>query len=342
MLSFSCSHAVQSSASTPSSSDNNWTMISPGGETICAHGDRYVFWYHPGEKDRLLIYFQGGGLCWNAETCTSGSNYYLDHVSEQTGPLHQAGIFDLNNQENPFKNYSMLYVPYCTGDVHWGNHTQVYKNPDKTELVIQHKGFINASTAISFASDRLPSLKSIFVTGCSAGSVGSFLQTPYIIQHYPNASVVYLGDSLVFDYPQPPDFEEIYHAQENFPGWIPSMKEISKENFRMLDLYTAVANYYPDYQFAQFSYQKDEVQDFFYKTFGGEPESFAKSIQADMTEIYTKSPNFRYYIAQGNRHCSMPLQSFYTIKNSNVHYRDWVANLANRVNVTNIKPSEPK
>lgn len=338
LLSCSCSRAAQTPPSTPSPNDNNWTKVAPGGATTCAHGDRYVFWYHPGEKDRLLIFFQGGGLCWNAETCARGSSYYLDQVSEQTSPLYQGGIFDLNKRENPFKNYSMLYIPYCTGDVHWGNQTKVYKNPGGADLVIQHKGFVNASTAMSYAFDRLSSLESVFVTGCSAGSVGAFLQTPYIIQRYPKASVVYLGDSLVFDYPQPPNFEETYLAQENFPDWIPSLKEIPKEHFRMLDFYTAVANYYPDYRFAQFSYLKDEVQDFFYKFFGGKSEGFATSLQVDMTEIYADSPNFRYYIAQGSQHCSMPLQSFYSIKNSNVRYRDWVAGLANGLNVPNIEP----
>ncbi len=285
-----------------------------------------------------MIFFQGGGLCWNAETCARGSSYYVDQVTEQNNPGHQGGIFDFKNLENPFQSYSMLYIPYCTGDVHWGNRTQVYKNPDETDLVIQHKGFINASTAMSFAFDQLPSLQEIFVTGCSAGSVGSFLQMPYIIQRYPNASIVHLGDSLVFNYPKPPEIEETYRALENNPSWIPSLKEISKENFRMVDFYTAVANFYPEYRFSQFSYHQDEIQDFFFQKFGGKPGNFADSLQSDMAEIYAKAPNFRYYIAEGNEHCSMPLQSFYTIDNADIRFRDWVANQASGVNVSNIGP----
>jgi hypothetical protein len=338
MLSFSCSRVAQNPVTTQSPNDINWTMVAPGGETTCAHGDPYVFWYHPGEKDRLLIFFQGGGLCWNTETCANGSSYYLDQVTENNSPIHQSGIFDLNNRENPFQSYSMLYIPYCTGDVHWGNHTQIYKNPGETDLIIQHKGFINASTAMSFAFSQLPSLKEIFVTGCSAGSVGSILQMPYIIQHYPNASIVQLGDSLVFEYPKSPEIEETYHALENFPSWIPSLKEMSQENFRMVDFYSTVANYYPEYRFSQFSYLQDEIQDFFYKAFGGKPGGFALSLQTDMSEIYANAPNFRYYISQGNDHCSMPLQSFYSIKNSDVRFRDWVADLANGVSVPNIEP----
>jgi hypothetical protein len=31
-----------------------------------------------------------------------------------------SGIFDATSAENPFKDWNMVYVPYCTGDVHFG------------------------------------------------------------------------------------------------------------------------------------------------------------------------------------------------------------------------------
>ena len=230
----------------------------------------------------------------------------------------------------------MLYIPYCTGDLHWGNHTQVYKKPDETDLVIQHKGFINASKALGYTFDRISSPKTIFVTGCSAGSVGSILHTPYLIQHYPEASVIQLGDSLVFDYPQLPELQETHHVQENFPSWIPAIEGMFKESFRMVDFYIAIANYYPEYRFSQFSYNQDEVQEFFYQIFGGKPGNFAEALQADMDEIQTKAPNFRYYIAGGTEHCSMALQSFYTISNAGVQYRDWVTDLSHGTEVLSV------
>jgi len=36
-------------------------------------------------------------------------------------PLGQTGIFDQNNSKNPVRDWNMIYVPYCTGDIHGGD-----------------------------------------------------------------------------------------------------------------------------------------------------------------------------------------------------------------------------
>src|SRR5688572_25884181 len=46
-----------------------WHKIEPGGETSCAHATPYAYWVRIGSRNDLLVYFQGGGGCWNADTC---------------------------------------------------------------------------------------------------------------------------------------------------------------------------------------------------------------------------------------------------------------------------------
>jgi hypothetical protein len=322
------------------SENESWIKITPGGDTSCAHGDPFSFWFRPGKKDRLLVFFQGGGLCWDAETCAPGSAYYLEKVTEQNSPQLQKGIFDLKNWRNPFRRYSMLYIPYCTGDIHWGNHVRLYQSPHRPDLVIQHKGFVNASRALSYAFAQVPAPRSIFVTGCSAGSAGSILHTAYIIQQYPEAAVTQLGDSLAFNYPQPPGLQETYRIQDNFPDWIPALAEMSINGFRMVDFYSAVANYYPNQIFSQFNFGQDDVQDFFYQTFGGQPGSLAEALRADMQEIHSKAPNFRYYLTDGTGHCSLPTESFYSITNAGVQFRDWVTDLSRGKEVLQVQPMD--
>lgn len=42
------------------------TMVLPGGETRCIFADStpFAFQVVPGDNDKILFYFQGGGACW--------------------------------------------------------------------------------------------------------------------------------------------------------------------------------------------------------------------------------------------------------------------------------------
>ena len=46
----------------------DWKSHSPGGDTICAKGGEFTFFYHEGygeNKTKLVVEFEGGGACWN-------------------------------------------------------------------------------------------------------------------------------------------------------------------------------------------------------------------------------------------------------------------------------------
>src|SRR5437868_4602746 len=53
-----------------------WSKFLPGDPTICAHGGPYAFWARQGASNNLLIYFEPGGACWNAETCSQDGSFY--------------------------------------------------------------------------------------------------------------------------------------------------------------------------------------------------------------------------------------------------------------------------
>ena len=100
-----------------------WRMIDGGDETGCAFGTPYSFFYRPGaDPTRLLIYFQGGGACWSWVSCSG----MFDTSVERSELAELRGIFDFANPENPFRDYSTLFVPYCTGDVHVGTVERTY------------------------------------------------------------------------------------------------------------------------------------------------------------------------------------------------------------------------
>src|SRR5215218_7976568 len=97
-----------------------WQRIEPGGKTSCARGGRYAFWLRRGDPKRLVVFFQGGGGCFDVRSCAPGSTWFDDRVDELDDPDHDDGILQLDDSRNPFRDWSFVYVPSCTGDVHLG------------------------------------------------------------------------------------------------------------------------------------------------------------------------------------------------------------------------------
>src|SRR5215207_3470474 len=96
-----------------------WNTLTPGGRTGCALGADYHFFVRPGASDRLLVYFGGGGACWNGKDCEQGRPLYNPDAAVR--PDLERGIFDIAKPQNPFTAYSVIAVAYCTGDVHLGD-----------------------------------------------------------------------------------------------------------------------------------------------------------------------------------------------------------------------------
>ncbi|MDX1435648.1 MAG: pectin acetylesterase-family hydrolase [Anaerolineales bacterium] len=304
-----------------------WTRIAPGGETTCAHGTEYAFWVRPGASEDLLVYFQGGGGCWDAETCAPGSTFFDSSVTTRDSPEARGGIFDFDHPDNPFADYNMVYIPSCTGDVHWGESVQRFPNGDGSELTVHFNGFANGRAALDWAYQNFPRPASVFVTGCSAGSVGSAAHVPYIIERHPGIPVAQLGDSLAFVFHRPLNLTG-YGTYNNFPAWIPGLETLQPAGFTMAGYYSELANYYPDYIFSQYNTAADHVQDRYYQAVGGQPGDFPDDLARSLDEIHTQAPNFFSYVAGGDAHCIMPLDRFYTYAANGVRFRDWVTDLA--------------
>ena len=88
------------------------------------------------------------------------------------------GLFD-TAETNLFHDWTILYLPYCTGDIYWGNTTKEYNDV----LSIEHRGFYNTSKALEWLYARVKGPESVFVGGCSAGAYGSVLHGTYVAQH---------------------------------------------------------------------------------------------------------------------------------------------------------------
>src|SRR5512146_1725296 len=99
-------------ATSPEALEPGWNRIDGDPSTICSLGSPYAFFVQPGDARRLMVYFAGGGACWNAETCNV--DVRPRHFSAAVNPQRPSnGIFDTTRADNPVRAFTKVFVPYC-------------------------------------------------------------------------------------------------------------------------------------------------------------------------------------------------------------------------------------
>ena len=124
--------ATTEPATTTAPADQKWTKVVPGGDCECADGSEFAFWERRADPTKVVFFLDGGGACFDAETCaftglgTAGGESDYDWSIYGEDPAREGGIFDLARADNPFRDYSFVFVPSCTGDAHFGDVTRKY------------------------------------------------------------------------------------------------------------------------------------------------------------------------------------------------------------------------
>lgn len=321
--------------------DFEYEGLKPGCAACPGFDPEFSFFVKGGKVNKLVVYFQGGGACWDSMNCLYAHTY-----SEEVPPLEAfedtegAGIFDTNNPKNPFKNWYFVYIPYCTGDVHWGANDHKYDDYLNQfgggTVTIHHRGFVNFQVVLKWIHENFRAPRKIFVTGSSAGGYGAILAFPYIKQAYPWSRVYVLGDAANGVVSE--SFEEggIYNWNVQVPTWIPGFEDFHGQT--LAEMYIAFAHRYPLSKLAQFTTAWDATQTYFYnvmlniddyKKWG---DDFWPLVWCDwhnqmLDLVYTtagNARNYRYYVAAGNYHTILMSPDFYEEDSAGVPFRKWV------------------
>ncbi|WP_413288084.1 pectin acetylesterase-family hydrolase [Bdellovibrio sp. HCB337] len=317
-----------------------WQQIKPGGDTLCARGGEFSFLVRKGDPKKILVSFAGGGACWDDLTCDT-DKIYTDTAEKTFKQVEkQGGIYSWNNNGNPYKGWTHVFVPYCTGDVHVGSADTEYNRPDNTKFKIYHRGGINAKAVIKWLADNYQVPDEVNVDGCSAGSYASILWTPAIAEKYPQARIAQFGDSGagVADslfFPQ-------WRLDQSLPNWIPALNPavIDWEKLTIVDIYKSIANHYPKAQFAQFNHHQDRVQILYYAAMGGAAMDWTPRMFKNMEDTGSLAPNFKYFVAPGKTHCSINNSSFYTTTTDGTSLSSWLWQKVQGQDVENVKCKE--
>lgn len=157
----------------------SWTKVIIPGAT-CGRGHPYVVWYEKRDPKKLAAEFMGGGACWNAKSC------YGRGLRAWMFPLPQLPVMSSLSvphiEQSPFWDHSMIYFPYCTGDVHAGNHVANYGRKK-----VYHTGHKNIVLALEFLKEEgivdFGRVEHLSLFGSSAGAIGALSHTETFDKH---------------------------------------------------------------------------------------------------------------------------------------------------------------
>ncbi|MEM2086444.1 MAG: pectin acetylesterase-family hydrolase, partial [Archaeoglobaceae archaeon] len=160
----------------------NWTKVDLPADCKNGVGNNTFIMVRKGSENKVLIYLEGGGACSSYASCGGPASTVTTLEPEfdtGTRPLNSTyvkGIFDVKNPLNPFRNWTMVFVPYSTGDIHMGNRVVKYYNTTNPlqNKTIYHIGYVNAIVAMRWINAS-GNFDPIVVTGTSAGGFGTIL-----------------------------------------------------------------------------------------------------------------------------------------------------------------------
>lgn len=314
--------AVGNTIVTPGLDDAAFTTLTPGqtqylGRTYdpqCMQGDPYRYFAKRGSVNKLVMYYQGGGACWNNLTCNQPT-CRVSPPADLDGL--DSGFADFDNPDNPFRDWHYVFVSYCTCDIHFGDATQEYVGFE--DITVEHRGYQNSKVAERWAREHFLNPEEIFVTGSSAGAYGAWFNAPLLHEVWPASQIHVLADAGNGVITQ--GFLQNEFANWNFAANlpdIPGVLESITEGNGMPGYTEAVASYFPDTNWSHYATLYDGGQGGqtgFYNIMLNDGNPLAgltwwdascqfgeNALQQSLEIAETVPDNYRYYFGTGSRH----------------------------------------
>jgi hypothetical protein len=283
-------------------------------KAICLRGDSYQIEVHRGTNDKVLLYLEGGGACWNNHNCWETPTAKLT-----AEPSFGAGVFELDNPANPFKDWNIVYVPYCDGSVFSGDNVADYDGKPT-----YHHGLQNLSAAVTAMRAAFPAPDAIAVAGSSAGGYGTFTGYGVTRVAYPETPIVTINDSG----PGLQNPDDTENASERVTNWrytqfIPPSCTRCDEQITYLTEWALERD--PTLRVGYYSNLRDAV----IRAFNNLSADAYEALLLDVTDdIHSRQPErFKRFFIQGEGHTVLELPIFYTTEVNGTMVRDWTADL---------------
>jgi hypothetical protein len=295
-----------------------WTWV-PLDEVLCGDGSTSGIGVNlMPSSSHLVIFLQGGGACWDDFTCGLGTAFNLDGYGASKFAMEQdltdATVLQRNLADNPFRDASYVYVPYCTGDVLTGDKVATY-DVLGTSRTIRHVGYRNLSEILRHVAATFPAVDRVWLIGESSGGFAAAWNFDHVQRALPFARVDVIDDSG-----PPLDF-----PAERFQAWVSAWNmqvpagcsDCLTRPQGLLDYNTLT---YPTHRFALLSYADDLT----ISAFAGISTDDFHSRLVALTQRFDGSATARYFVEAGTDHVMLgqPIQTV-----SGVSVPDWLTKM---------------
>jgi hypothetical protein len=258
-------------------------------------------------SDRVLIYLEGGGACWDATTCYLlktatnfssgyGASQFATDAADTSALAQPGGFFDRSAVANPFRDYSYVYVPYCTGDAHSGSNVVALFGG-----TAHFVGFRNIRAYLERLAVTFPGAGRIVLSGSSAGGLGATLNWWQAQNAFPETRVDMINDSGAIMpedvLPQPNTTEQTQRANWNLAATLPPGCTACATAFDVIvGFYASV---FPDNRGALLTYNPDSVLPAFY---GISSSKFSLGLGELETQQFDPTATLHYFQANAKDH----------------------------------------
>lgn len=181
--------------------ERTWTYI-PFPDSRCANGSSTGLGVNLApDSGELVIYLQGGGACASGENCFGAvataaniaSGYGADQFQSE-GNLSGIVFLDRLALDNPYRDASFAFVPYCTGDLHAGDASAEY-DVSGTPRTAEHRGRHNLELFLGRLVATFPDVERVVLAGASAGGFGALFNAALVRERFLDVRVDVLSDS---------------------------------------------------------------------------------------------------------------------------------------------------
>ena len=296
-----------------------WERVDAPADCMCADGSPWAYFIREADPTKVVFYLEGGGACFNAVTCSPGTATFKQVVGNDGGFAAKDGIFDLGNPANPLAGYSIVFVPYCTGDIHAGDVTKDYGNG----VTVQHKGFVNGRTALEAMAERFPDAETLVVAGSSAGAFPTPVYAGLAAELLPDATIRVVADSGGAI----PDAMSLVVSNwgtiDALPDW-PQFAGISATDFTPALAFLTAAERVPGISFARLDYAFDRVLSGYAALAGLQPGNLVDTMKAGEARIEAGGTPVAAWISPGNGHTVLGTANLYTQSMNGESFIEWL------------------
>ncbi len=174
-----------------------WNWV-PFPDSACGDGSPTGIGVNPGTGPDLVLFLNGGGACASAFTCFTLKSAttigpFGSAELESLTASNSGSILDRALPGNPFADATLVFIPYCTGDVHGGDRIAVYT--DSPGGTVHHVGHSNVLAYLKRVAATYTAPRRLVVAGSSAGGFGTLVNYEAVRSYYPAAQGFLVDDS---------------------------------------------------------------------------------------------------------------------------------------------------